>query len=137
MDYDKLGGSLFVGTTVLLAFLDGVLIPMIIAGGGSVLLYKYICKLMDRAPEAIYNQKENEYRKTLLAIKDKGQREKFSKQMSKDLEELARIRTMDDNARKEAAKLIGIGAFIFPIAGLAAAAAACAISRDERVLIKK
>ena len=136
MDCERWGGPVFIGTTALLAFLDGVLGATIIAGAGSVLVYKYVCKLMNRAPAAIYAHKESEYKAQLLEIKDKKQREKYSKKVTKDLEELAKMRAMDDNARREAVKLIALGAFVCPIAGLAAAAAFESISRAKRRQVK-
>ena len=128
MDCDKWGGPVFIGTTALIAFLDGMLIPMAVAGVGSFFAYKYLCKLMDRSANAIYAKKEKEHKEQLMSITDPKQREKYAKKIKKDLEELSGFSVMDNKARNEAAKLVGIGTYICPPAAIAALAAAAVVS---------
>jgi hypothetical protein len=116
-----------------MAFLDGVLGLMLLGVGFSWLVYVWLRADLNRITQSIHCHREAEERRAIEVITDPAERKQAEKQLNRNLKTIATQRDMETHALGEMSKLVGIGTFAFPPAGIALLVGAIASSlRDRR-----
>ena len=114
--------KIFVGTTCLLALMDGGLSALILAtclGGGA---YAVVNSDLSSTSTKICDAAEESLQRQVDAVKNPEDRKQAQAAMDKAMKKIAKRREDDDFGAGEVARLIALGVFAFPPAAIGVAA---------------
>jgi len=112
-------GCIFIGTTLILAAFDGALLGLLIATGFGLATYSIFCKLFKKSSEAIFKREKRKLENIVFTEPDDKKRRQLEQDLKHDLKKLEEKKNIDEWGRKHAAKLVSLGAFAWPVAGVA------------------
>lgn len=113
------GGWFFIGTTAVLAAMDGALLATLIAAGIGVVTFAVLCRQATAPGELNAKKREEELRSMVLACKSKEMRKEMEKAVEADLAELKKARESGQHGAREVSKIAAIGVFACPAIAVA------------------
>jgi Zn-dependent membrane protease YugP len=113
------GGWIVVGTTALLAAMDGALLATLAAADVGVAMFAVLCRKATAPGELNAKRREEELRSMILACKSKEMRKEMEKAVEADLTELKKARELGQHGAREVSKIAAIGVFACPAISVA------------------
>jgi hypothetical protein len=129
MDLDRSGWT-FVGITAGMALLDGALLATAGAVVVGAAVFGVLCRQVVNVDSHGFRRQERKLRAAVLKGRKETRKEREAL-LVQDLKELKTAQESKVSAGRDAALLVALGAFAFPIAGLGTAAALVAMKCNK------